>query len=352
MNFRKLNSVNYPFTFFMVQDSDHLSGATGLSPSVQIAKNGASSFSSAAGSVTEMGGGWYKWNPSSADRDTLGECSVLISATGADSFPAKLIIVPWDVFDINLSLQALPAATAGSVGGLPTVDASNGVKLSVGTSSGQVVLNSGLVRADQVSGAVGSISGVTFPNNFDEIQVVDGFVYADVQQVAGTTATPNNSVDANIISINGNSFSGSAMPSILADGSITAGKFATGAIDATSFAQNAADRIWASSSRSLTETELTIGTVDANIISVNGTTFDGESIPSILAEDGLDNIAIEDDVNMRQALGVIGAVLAGKATNSGSTQVFYAAMGNPETNRVSAVVNAGSRSVVTLNLAS
>ena len=89
----------------MTGSSDHISGATGLTPTVTLSKNGGA-FAAAAGAVTEVGNGWYSLAGNATDRNTLGELLLHASASGADPTECLTVIVPWDPFDSNLALQA------------------------------------------------------------------------------------------------------------------------------------------------------------------------------------------------------------------------------------------------------
>ena len=55
-----------PIIFALVLSSDHVSAATGKTPSVTLSKNGAV-FAAGGGTVTELSNGFYKYTPVSAD---------------------------------------------------------------------------------------------------------------------------------------------------------------------------------------------------------------------------------------------------------------------------------------------
>lgn len=80
----------YPKSFLMVLSSDHITGATGLSPlpAVQISKAGGA-FNAPAGVVTELGFGWYSVAFTSADTNTLGDLAFHASAAGCDATDEK-----------------------------------------------------------------------------------------------------------------------------------------------------------------------------------------------------------------------------------------------------------------------
>ena len=202
------------------------------------------------------------------------------------------------------------------------------MKLSVGTGTGQVVLNSGLMRSDQVTGnvggnvagTVGGVSGVTWPQNFSVMQIdTTGLVGVDVQAVAGSTASASTNIDANIVSVNGSTFIGDSIPATLAEGSITGGSFAASAIDSTVFDQSAADKMWSTATRQLTSA-------------------------------GVDQISVETGLNLRQAISIIAAALAGQVTGAATTTVNIAAANNSSTTRISSTVDSsGDRSSITLS---
>lgn len=138
---RKQSDATYPLFFFMVDSSDHITGKTGLSPTVTISKNGGS-FASPSGAVSEIGNGLYKIAGNATDSATLGELWIHATATGADPTDTCYTVVPYDPFDsVRLGLTALPNATAGANTGLPTLNASLEVKAVVNAySSGMTPL--------------------------------------------------------------------------------------------------------------------------------------------------------------------------------------------------------------------
>ena len=70
--------------FMMVLSSDHVSPATGLSPTVTLSKNGAA-FASPSGAVTEIANGWYKVAGNATDTNTLGPLALHASVATADN---------------------------------------------------------------------------------------------------------------------------------------------------------------------------------------------------------------------------------------------------------------------------
>lgn len=97
---RKQSNATYHLFFFMVDDTDHITGKTGLSPTVTISKNGAS-FGSPSGAVSEVGSGWYKVAGHATDSNTLGTLLLHATATGADPIDKEYEIVVFDPFDLS-----------------------------------------------------------------------------------------------------------------------------------------------------------------------------------------------------------------------------------------------------------
>lgn len=94
---RQKDSTSYPINFLMVDSTDHITGKTGLTPTVTLSKNGAA-FGAAAGAVTEIANGWYSLAGNATDRNTLGELLVHATASGADQFDIQYAIVAYDPF--------------------------------------------------------------------------------------------------------------------------------------------------------------------------------------------------------------------------------------------------------------
>lgn len=81
------NDTTRAIPFLMVDSTDHITGKTGLTPTVRIGKNGAAG-AAPAGTVSEIDAanqpGWYKLVPATGDVATLGAFTLHASAGGAD----------------------------------------------------------------------------------------------------------------------------------------------------------------------------------------------------------------------------------------------------------------------------
>jgi len=134
-----------PIVFLMIDSTDHITGKTGLTPTVTISKNGGA-FAAPAGAVTELANGWYRVAGNATDTNTNGMLALHAAATGAD--PTDMyaaVVVAYDPNDtIRLGLTALPNANAAAANGLLT--SGNGAN-QLTTASGNVTLTPTSVQA-------------------------------------------------------------------------------------------------------------------------------------------------------------------------------------------------------------
>jgi hypothetical protein len=118
MRIVKQSSTARDLCFLMVDSTDHVSGKTGLTPTVTLSKNGGS-FASPAGSVSEVANGWYKVAGNATDSNTLGGLVLHATGTGADPCDVEFEVVAFDPQNaVRLGLTALPAAAANAANGL------------------------------------------------------------------------------------------------------------------------------------------------------------------------------------------------------------------------------------------
>ena len=105
----KQGNTTRALLFMMVDSGDHLTGKTGLSPTVTISKNGGS-FASPSGAITELANGWYKLAADSDDADTLGQLIVHAEDSGADPVDVVFEVVAYNPDDsTKLGLSIFPA---------------------------------------------------------------------------------------------------------------------------------------------------------------------------------------------------------------------------------------------------
>lgn len=128
----KQGATDKVIPFLLVASADHILGAVGLTPTVAISKNGGA-FAAPAGTVTEVGLGWYKLTPGAADTGTTGSLVVHASSAGADPSDRECVVVSIDPYDAAaMGPSNLDAAvTSRSVAGDPmTLDLTQTIPLS------------------------------------------------------------------------------------------------------------------------------------------------------------------------------------------------------------------------------
>src|SRR5258708_4607616 len=131
----KQSATDKVIPFLLVSDTGHILGVTGLTPTVTISKNGGA-FAAPAGTVAEIGVGWYKLTPDAADTNTLGILILHAESAGADpSDPQSLVVAndPYDAADMGLSslaaLEGRVPASPAAVGDPMTLDLTQAVPL-------------------------------------------------------------------------------------------------------------------------------------------------------------------------------------------------------------------------------
>jgi hypothetical protein len=136
--------------------------------------------------------------PDAAFATGVEEVVVTIKAAGCRTVSKGFVLVDW-----NKQVAAIPNVAAGASGGLPTVDASNAVKLQSGTGANQISLAAGLVTA----GTVGDKTGYalsTAPPTAAAILAAMNAAPPDVNVASvdgGLLTSPT--VDANVVSVDG-----------------------------------------------------------------------------------------------------------------------------------------------------
>lgn len=110
------NSSNYPLVFLMISSVDHISPATGLTPTVTISKNGGA-FASPIGAISEVGNGWYKVAGNINDTDTLGPLIIHATSVGADPTDMNEVIVGSGLVDLGpIQYTSIVGNIQGAVG--------------------------------------------------------------------------------------------------------------------------------------------------------------------------------------------------------------------------------------------
>lgn len=223
----KNGSTAYPLVFMMVDSTDHVTGKTGLTPTVTLSKAGAA-FASPAGAVTEIANGWYKVAGNATDTGTSGPLILHATGTGADPTDTLFEVVAYDPQDtVRLGLTAMPNVASGSAGAIVTS----------GTGTAQISVASGLVTLAGVTHTGAVIPTVTTLTNLPAIT-------SNWLTAAGIAASALNGKGDWNIGKTGYSLTQS-FPTNFSAMSISAG----GLVD---ILQTAADKVWGTTTRLLT----------------------------------------------------------------------------------------------------
>lgn len=129
------SSTAYPLCFLLILSSDHITGATGLSPTVTISKNGGA-FAGPSGAVTEIANGWYKVAGNATDTGTLGP--ILLHATGTGTDPVDMMFAV-------VAVNPQSAAYGLSLAKTTNITGFNDIAASAIVSNGAITTSSGKV---------------------------------------------------------------------------------------------------------------------------------------------------------------------------------------------------------------
>ncbi len=190
---RKQSDTTYPIFFLMVDSTDHVTGKTGLSPTVTISKNGGS-FASPAGAVSEVGNGLYKIAGNATDSNTVGELWIHATGTAADPSDCSYTIVAYNPFDaVRLGLTALPNAAAEAAGGLYT--RGSGAGQINQPANGQVDANTVKVSGtNQTARDLGASVLISSGTGTGQLSVSSGVISSNMTQIDGNATNGNNAV--------------------------------------------------------------------------------------------------------------------------------------------------------------
>lgn len=185
---RKVSTTTYPIVFMMVDATDHITGETGLTPTVTISKNGAS-FGAVSGSVTELGGGLYSLAGNATDRNTLGELWIHAEAAGADNVDLKVDIVSHDPYG---DIAEILTDTGTTIPGL--LDAIKGAGWTDETLMAlMTAVESGTVDEATIRSAIG-LATANLDTQLSTIDTEVGTIYSEMASVDDIT-TPLSVVD-------------------------------------------------------------------------------------------------------------------------------------------------------------
>lgn len=132
--------------------------------------------------------GLYEFQFADARFAVASSRRMVISVTGAANLldtDYEIQLVRFDPYDaVRLGLSALPNVAAAGNGGLPTVDASNAVKVQSGTGAGQINLSSGLVALQN-----GAITAAVIATDAIDNDAIAANAVTEIQSGLATAAS-------------------------------------------------------------------------------------------------------------------------------------------------------------------
>jgi|SRR5215469_2669520 len=194
------STANDPLFFFLTQSSDHITGLTGATPTVEISKNGAGG-AAPSGAISQVDSvnlpGWYQVAGNATDTNTLGD--ILLHATATSADPCDMVVaqvVAFNPRNANLGLTNVSANVAQW----------NGTNVAVPGTAGIPDINvlnwhNGAVPAPNVTGEplvdLNHIAGAALATH------ASGMVPSDVRDIVGVAvSTTTAQLGVNVVQYN------------------------------------------------------------------------------------------------------------------------------------------------------
>ena len=255
IRFKEIDATNLP-GWYEVQASDALFDATGNRRSLVLSLTGASGMKQAGARVQLLG-------------VSLQGTGVLVGdKTGFFLANSSIIAATFAAGAIDAAAIADGAIDAAAIadGAIADAKIASGAITSAKLAAGAISSSAFAAGAiDAAAFAAGAIDAAAFAQG-----AADKAWSSTTRQLTGTqnfnlTGSITGNLSGSVGSVTGN-VGGNVVGSVgsIATGGIVAGSFASGAVSASAFAQAAADKVWASASRTLTAgVTLSSGALDA-----------------------------------------------------------------------------------------
>lgn len=182
------STTAYALVFFMADSADHITGKTGLTPTVTISKNGAA-FGAVSGAVSEISSGWYKVAGNATDSNTLGSLALHATGTGADPCDMLFEVVKFDLANgrTGMDFSNFTSLAAGGMAPLGIVDSGT---LQSATGTGAVIRSAASFADNLLNGATIILTGGT---GAGQARTITGNTQSSDAIVVDTwTTTPDN----------------------------------------------------------------------------------------------------------------------------------------------------------------
>lgn len=170
MQIKQGNTTRH-LVFTMIDSSDHISGKTGVAPTVTISKNGAA-YASPSGAVTEIGNGDYKLAANATDANTIGMLRLRATGSGCDptNVSFDVVVKDPDIDQVNVGKwldqpvlenadqPGVPIVDPHYVNGDPWTPVSLPLTANATQFAGQAISASGAVNMSNLDAAISSRS--------------------------------------------------------------------------------------------------------------------------------------------------------------------------------------------------
>jgi hypothetical protein len=179
--------------------------ATGLTPVVSISKAGAA-FAGAAGTVSEISGGWYKIVFTTVDLSTIGQLGVHVAVATADTLNVshQVTLLDMNIATVPLATGAIASTTFASGAMTSAAFATDAIAAAAVKADAVTKIQANLATATEVAAVFGPTSNLT---------IGLGTLSADGHS-KGVSAKNASKV---VLTVTGTWGSGTAQPEVCAD---------------------------------------------------------------------------------------------------------------------------------------
>ena len=205
------NNTAYTRSFLMVYTTDHLTGATGVTITVNLSKSGGA-YAPAAGSVSAVSAGLYTVSLTAVDTGTLGDLMYYCTGTNVDptNFVDQVVTANFNALNVTAGTTV---GTVGITGGTYAVNFTGSINNVIQATT--TTITGGTVNPVQILGGTysvnlsGSVNNVIVPTT----TTITGGTVNPVQLLGGTYAvnlsgSVNNVILPTTTTITGGTISG------------------------------------------------------------------------------------------------------------------------------------------------
>lgn len=350
------NATTPTLVFLLVSSTDDKTAVTGVTPTVQLSKNGGA-FAGATNSPSEIANGWYKVALTTTETNTDGALIIRATGTGADEWRdvhQVLTTNPADV--VSIANNAITAAAIADGAIDAATFAAGAIDAAAVATSAVSEIQSGLMLAASYSAppSAAAIAAAVWDYLTSAATTVGSLGKRIADNLTGDAyarlgAPAGASVSADIAAIQAKTTNLPSSPAAVG----SAMTLATDAVNAAAVATSAVTELQAGLMLAASYTapdNTSIAAIKAKTDNLPASPAATSDIPSAAANAAalLDSAdGVETGLTPRGALRLISAALAGVLSGAGGSTVTIRNVGDTK-NRIQATVDSdGNRSAVT-----